>query len=489
MSSLKDQLAGIVGQANATDDEVTLGRYARDRSFAAPMAPACVVKAASAEQVQRIVRLANETKTTLVPVSSTGPHHKGDTVPSVPGSVIVDLSGMKRIVSVNRQQRVAIVEPGVTYGELQAALAEKGMEVSLPLAPRAGKSVLASVLDMEPRLNSLHQWNFMDPLRCTEVVWGDGNRMFTGDAGLAPLDLAKQWSAEKWQVSGTGPMMLDFYRLLTGSQGTMGIVTWASLKCEVRATIRKMFLVPGKALDDLVDFSYRVIRQRFSSEFMIMNGPYLASLLADSAEEAGALRRELPPWIALVGVAGFEILPEEKVAAQEADLSEIAQHCGLKLLPAVRGAKGERALARTRDAAREEPWKAISKGAFEDIFFTTTLDLAPRFVDAMSELARESAYPGDDIGVYLQPQNMGTSYHCEFCLPYRAEVRREAETARTLFAKASEAMSSLGAYYLRPHGPWARLQLNKDAQSAALLKRLKGVFDPNGIMNTGKLAV
>ncbi len=45
----------------------------------------------------------------------------------------------------------------MTYGELQAALAEQGMEISLPLAPRAGKSVLSSVLDMEPRLNALHQ--------------------------------------------------------------------------------------------------------------------------------------------------------------------------------------------------------------------------------------------------------------------------------------------------------------------------------------------
>ena len=47
----------------------------------------------------------------------------------------------------------------------------------------------------------------------------------------------------------------------------------------------------------------------------------------------------------------------------------------------------------------------------------------------------------------------------------------------------------MGAYYLRPHGMWARLQLNRDAQSAELLKSLKGVFDPNDIMNTGKLAV
>jgi FAD/FMN-containing dehydrogenase len=489
MANIKEKLAEIVGKENVSDEASALERHAKDESFAAHMPPCCIVKPANADQVERIVKLANETKTTLVPVSSSGSHHKGDTVPSVPGSVIVDMSGMKRIININRQQRMAVVEPGVTYGELQAALADQGMELSLPLAPRAGKSVLASVLDMEPRLNALHQWNFIDPLRCTEVVWGDGNRMSTGDAGLNPLDLSKQWKAEKWQVSGTGPMMLDFYRLLTGSQGTMGIVTWASLKCEVKATTRKLYLVPADAIEKLVDFVYRIIRLRFSSDLMIMSGGYLASMLGDSSIEVAALARELPPWLALVGVAGFEILPEEKVKAQEEDISEIAQQFGLEMLPAVPGAKGGKVMSRIRDTVRKESWKATYKGAFQDIFFTSTLDKAPLFIDTMRKLANEVGFPADDIGVYLQPQNMGTSYHCEFCLPYRAEDRREAEVARRLFVKAGETMSAMGAYFLRPHGMWAALQLNKDAQSAELLKSLKGVFDPNDIMNTGKLAV
>ena len=361
MANIKERLEGVVGKENASDDHSVLERYARDESFATPMPPSCVVKVSSVDQVEKIVKLANETKTTLVPVSSSGPHHKGDTVPSVPGSVIVDMSGMKRILNVNRQQRMAVVEPGVTYGELQAALAEQGMEISLPLAPRAGKSVLSSVLDMEPRLNALHQWNFIDPLRCTEVVWGDGNRMFTGDGGMSPLDLSKQWKAEKWQVSGTGPMMLDFYRLLTGSQGTMGIVTWVSLKCEVKATIRKMYLVPAGAVEDLVDFAYRVIRQRFSSDLMIVSGGYLASLIGDSASEVAALSRELPPWVALVGVAGFEILPEEKVKAQEEDISEIAQQFGLEMLPAVPGAKGDRVMSRMRDTGGRKAGRRLTR--------------------------------------------------------------------------------------------------------------------------------
>jgi len=284
-------------------------------------------------------------------------------------------------------------------------------------------------------------------------------------------------------------MMLDFYRLLTGSQGTMGIVTWASLKCEVKATIRRLYLVPAGAIEDLVDFVYRVIRLRFSSDLMIMSGNYLASLLGDSTSGVATLARELPPWMALVSVAGFEILPGEKVKAQEEDISEIAQQFGLKMLPAVPGAKGDKVMARMRNTSMKESWKATYKGAFQDIFFTTTLDKAPQFISAMRELASEAGFPAGDIGVYLQPQNMGTSYHCEFCLPYRAENRREAEVARKLFVKASETMSAMGAYFLRPHGMWARLQLNRDAKSAEMLKSLKGVFDPNDIMNTGKLAV
>jgi FAD/FMN-containing dehydrogenase len=48
--------------------------------------------------VQKLVKLANETMTPLVPVSSGPPHFRGDTVPGIGGAVIVDLSGMKKII-------------------------------------------------------------------------------------------------------------------------------------------------------------------------------------------------------------------------------------------------------------------------------------------------------------------------------------------------------------------------------------------------------
>jgi FAD/FMN-containing dehydrogenase len=489
MDGLVERLAAIVGKENVTDEAKTLERFSRDGSFAAPMKPRLVVKVKSAEEVQSIVKLANETGTPLVPVSSTGSGQRGDSVPSVPEAVVVDLSGMKRILSVNRQQRIAVVEPGVTYTELKAALAKEDLEFSMPLAPKAGKSVVASVLDLEPRLNALHQWNFIDPLRCTEVVWGDGNRMFTGEAGGGPLDIEKQQSTERWQASGTGPMMLDFYRLLTGSQGSMGIVTWASLKCEAASPVHKMFFVPAKSAADLVDFVYRVIRLRLGNEMLIVNKAALAALVADNADDIAVRAADMPDWAALVGVSGQNILPEQRAKAHALDITDIAQQFGLKLVPSLPGLSGDDVYSKVTSSCGPESWKKKAKGSCAELFFTTTLDRVPEFVAKMNDLAAKAGYPLSDIGVYVNPQNMGTSYHCEFLLPYDGECPTETARAKKLFTQASEVFSGLGAYYLRPHGNWARLQLNKDAQSTMILQRMKGIFDPKNIMNTGKLGL
>ena len=84
---------------------------------------------------------------------------------------------------------------------------------------------------------------------------------------------------------------------------------------------------------------------------------------------------------------------------------------------------------------------------------------------------------------------MGTSYHLEFSLPYAPDNAAEKDLASKLFHSASEMLAAMGAYYSRPYGIWSRLQLNKDAQSYQTLTKLRGIFDPQGIMNPGKLAI
>lgn len=488
-SSMKQKLVGIVGAKNVIDSPEVLETYSKDQSFAKPMMPVLIVKPENAAQVQELVRWANETKTPLVPVSSGAPHFKGDTVPSVPESVIVDLSGMNKIINVNRQQRMAIIEPGVTYGQLQEALAKEGMTLSTSLRPRANKSVLASVLEVEPRLNCLHQFNYTEPLRCTEVTFGDGNQIFTGEAGNGAKDLQKQWEQEKWQVHSNGPQMVDMLRMVLQAQGSMGIVTWASVKCELLPTIKKMYLVPAKKSTDLEDFVYQAIWSRFGDKLYMMNRAYLAGLLGETSEKIAERKAELPNWVAAVGISGDIILPEMKVSGQEQDISDIAKQTGVQFLKAVTGASGEEVLFKSINPSGEMYWKQTYKGAFEDIFFITTLDKTSKFIEAMYELAIEAGYPTEDLGIYIQPQHMGTSVHLEFNLPYDPDNAKEVKKVKALFDKASREMSKLGGYYARPYDIWAGIQLNKDAQSYEILKKMKNIFDPNNVMNTGKLTL
>jgi len=487
MGDRKAELTAIVGEKNVLDDTGTLDGYSSDRSFARTVKPQLVVRVGNVDEVQKIVELAIETGIPLVPVSSDPPHFHGDTIPSVDGAVIVDLSGMKKILKLDRRNRIALVEAGVTYGELQPALAEKGMRLSNPLLPRANKSVITSLLEREPRLNCRLQWSSLDPLRCLEIVFGDGNRLWTGDAGMGELDLEKQWTGEKWQIQPAGPAQTDFYRFLTAAQGSMGIATWASLRCEVMPQIHKLYFVPAKKLDDLFDFTYRILRFRYADELFVMNSTSLACAIGEDAGEIKSLRDRLPAWIALVGIAGREELPEERVDFQEKDISEIAAEFGLELMPEVPGAQGEKVLKVILNPSREPYWKYGYKGDCQDIFFVSTLNKAPEFMKTISSVAEALGYPTSDIGVYLQPRHQGANCHCEFSLPYNPDNTEEVSRIQTLYTQASQALADAGAFYTRPYGIWSDMSFKKDPQGTALLQQIKGIFDPNGIMNPGKL--
>ena len=489
MDALEVKLAEIVGAANVSNEKADIEAFTSDKSFVKPIPPRLIVKAHSGAEVEAIIKLAKDTRTPVVTVSSGAPHFRGDTVPSVPEAIILDLSEMKKILNINKQHRMAVIEPGVTYGELAEALHQKGLELAPCLAPRATKSVVGSLLELEPRLNAMHQWAYTDPLRCVEVTWGDGNRMYTGEAGGQVMDVGQQWNENKWQVEPLGPMMLDFYRLLTGAQGTMGAVTWASVRCELMHQAHKAFFVPAKTKKELIEFIYQVVRRRFSDELFVMNSAQLASLAGENEEQIVSLKAELPPYIAVVGVGGRDLLPQERMNQQEADIKDIAQQLGFVPVAALAGVSAEHVYKKAAQPCDGVYWKDRVKGSFQDIFFTTVIDKIPEFIDKMYELAAKAAYKTSDIGIYIQPVHCGSAYHVEFTLPYNPNCKVGTAKTKGLFNEASEAFSAMGAFYSRPYGNWAELQMNKDAMGKKTLDTLKKIFDPEGIMNPGKLCL
>ncbi|HEY5168636.1 MAG TPA: FAD-binding oxidoreductase, partial [Thermoleophilia bacterium] len=279
MTDMVETLAALVGRDNVAADPASLEEFARDESFVPRLTPWAVVRPGSAEEIQQVVAWANETATPLVPVSSGGPRFHGDTVPSAPGAVMLDLRRMDKILRIDRRNRMAVIEPGVTYPQLQAALAEQGMRVTPPLCPRADKSVVASLLERQPTLIPRYNFHLPEPLRSCGVVWGNGETMFTGEAGTGPESLEAQWQAGGVQADPKGPAQTDFFRLLTGAQGTMGVVTWAAVKCELVPAAHEYLFAAAAELEELVDFTYRLDRLRLGDEVLIINDAYLARLL------------------------------------------------------------------------------------------------------------------------------------------------------------------------------------------------------------------
>jgi len=480
------ELANIVGAKNLLDGVEILEEYSKDLSFAPRLRPRCIARPGSAGEVEAVVKWANETLTTLVPMSSGAPHFRGDTVPSAGGAVIVDLSRMKQIVRIDRRNRIAMVEPGVTFTELVPRLEQEGLRLNMPLLPRSSKSVMGSLLEREPVIMPMDQWDAIDPLTCIEVVFGAGDVFRTG-ASAGPGTLEEQWRAKNAQENPMGPGQTDFGRVVQGSQGTMGIVTWATIRCEALPALQRPFLVGADELEKLSDFIYRLLWLKLGNECLVLNNSDLAAICAKDPTEYQRIKSDLPRWLFFFCLSGSYYFPEERLEYQEKEMSEAAQRLGVEPVKALFGVSAYELLRMLSKPSEEPYWKLRHKGACQDIFFLTTLDKAPGFVQVMLRIAEQHGYPSSDMGVYVQPTVQNTSCHCEFSLFYDPNNATEAARIKKLCDGAAEALMNAGAFFSRPYGAWADMAYRRDGESAAALKKVKLIFDPNNIMNSGKL--
>ena len=481
------QLQKIVGQKNARDDTEILDQFSKDHSFAPPMRPMCVARVDSAEKVKAVIEWANETRTPLIPVSSGAPHFRGDTVPTTGGAVILDMTGMKKIIRISYREQLALVEPGVTFAQLSPELEKEGLRPHMPLVPRETKSVLGSYLEKDPILQPRHHWCPIDPLLTCQLIVGSGDLFQTGSSkGLWSLEEEwRQKKAQKWWCSES----YDIVKISQASQGTISVLTWSAIKCALLPKIHKIFFVPATKAEPLIDIAYTLLRFRWGEELFILNNQALASMLAEKGEDVAELRDVFPAFVLIVGVAGFpEFFPEERVAVQEADIRETVERQGMRLQESVPGVSGEVMARALYTPSKGTYWKMRQKGNFSDVFFATTLDRSPDYVKDMYACAVQNGYPSQDIGIYIQPMVQGTSCHCEFILPYSPDSPRETEKVKTLVNKGSSMLAQNNAYFYRPYGSWRNLAYARTSgEEYAALKQVKKIFDPNGILNPGKV--
>lgn len=481
---IKEKLIGIVGAKYFSDAPQVLKPYSKDYSVCLPGMPNYLVRPKNVEEIQRVVKVANECRMPVVPCSS-GIHFNGNTI-LTQGGIMLDLSRMDKILDVDEGNRKARLEPGVTWSQLQVELEKHDLMALIPLLVHPLKSALASHLEREPML--IPKFEYADPLLTMEVILPNGDLFRTGSACVpgAPT----QSVADGVQPEGPG---LDWWRLFQGAQGTMGVVTWANVKVEYKPKVNKTFFIPFQRIEDAIEPIYRLQRRMIGQECLLLNNFNLAAILAEKwPEDFEALRKTLPPWTVILVLAGGLRRPEEKIEYEEEALREICSQLSISdILLALPGASG---VEKWLPEALRKPWpkgktywKFCYKGSCQDLFFHTTLNRTPEFTKAIAEAVAKHRYPPDDVGLYLQPLEQARACHYECNFYYNPDDAEDVDRIRHLFADTAETLLDMGAFFTRPYGPIAEMVYQRAAGYTMALRKVKGLLDPNNILSPGRL--
>jgi FAD/FMN-containing dehydrogenase len=482
---IKENLVKIVGAENVSDEPAVLLFYSRDQSLSSPRLPNYVVRPKDTGEVREVVRLAGEYGMPVVPCSS-GIHFYGNTIPNL-GGIVLDLRRMNRILEVDLPNKMVRVEPGVTWGQLQAEVVKHNMMGLCPLLPHPLKSVLTSHLEREPML--IPKFEYAGSLVTLEVVFPSGEAFRTGSAcvpGFPDKSMAEG-------VNPGGPGYLTYNWLIQGAQGTMGVVTWAKVKMAPRPKIDKTFFIPFENLADAVQLVHNVQRRMLGEECFILNGVNLASILAKKwPQDFKNLKKTLSPWTVILVSGGGWRRPEEKIEYEEAGLREAAAELHLPELPtSLPGLTGvERELPgmlRTAWPEKRIYWKFASRGACQDIFFHTTLSRSPEFVKTIGQIADKHSYCLNDVGFYVQPLEYGRACHFEANLSYDAGNADDMAMIEKIYREVVETIMDMGGFFTRPYGPVANLVYDRTTSYTTSLKKVKQLLDPKNIMSPGRL--
>ena len=483
---LKSRLSDIVGAENVNDSPDVLLEYSKDYSLMSVNSlPDIVVWPENASQVQEIVEYANEVLIPLIPVSSSV-HFHGSTLPRM-GGIVLNLKKMNRVLEINKPDRLARIEPGVTWGQIQLELEKINQRMVMPLLPPAFQSVISSLLEREVPTNP--RFEYGEPMTSNEVVWGNGMRFRTGSASVPGFPEKSDSRGGNPEGPGT-----NWYRFLQGAEGTMGVVTWSIVKFEYLPVINRTYFIAFERLADAIEPLYRIQRQLIGNECFLANREIGALIFGDKwPEDYKRLKRQLPSWFLVIVLSGPPRLPEEKVAYEKEALDEIAGTIPAvkEILTSLPGATGiERRIPEMLRKPWPEDrifWKHRLKGGCQDLFFISKMEQAPIFTDTVMEVAGSHGYDVSRMGVYLQPIEQGRASHLEYQFYYDPQDENEKEKIRDLYMEAARKLFKQGAFFSRPHGLLSPMVFEQARGYTNTITKVKKVLDPNYIMCPGNV--
>jgi 4-cresol dehydrogenase (hydroxylating) len=237
-----DELIALLGPERVIMPGVELDKTLQNTShFEAPRVLGWI-KPESAEQIPLILKICTQNASPVYSFSKGFNWGLGSRLPYEDNCILLDLSSLNQILEINERFHYAIVEPGVSQGELAEEITKRGLSLILNVT---GSSPHASVLGNTMERGSGFKEHRIHDLKGLEVVLADGSVVRSGFWNTAPSSLELQHFP-----MGIGP---DWRGLF--SQSNLGIVTKAVINLYPKKEVQKMIWckVEQKNLPALVE--------------------------------------------------------------------------------------------------------------------------------------------------------------------------------------------------------------------------------------------
>jgi len=316
LENLQLELRDAVGNQFVSNCPEDLIPYLRDsfsllaeKFFGKPAMPSVVVFPANAEEVQKVVKIANKYKIPIMPVTF-GTNMAGTTIPSIEGCMILDLKRLDRIIEIDEESMTATIEPAVSFGRLDSEAKKHGLKTVCKVGGYTGSLVSNFVsANMRP-YNARYGWT--DPVVSLEVVLPNGELLRTGSQAVPGFEKVNPYVRLSF-----GPDLAGLFR---GSLGAYGIVTKMVVRLYPIGERCEFLWYEFSSLEDLLNAVRKTQRNDIGNSVMGYNASHVYSVVADYGDridpEADKRIRSMIPessWYLFIEIEGAA----EKVQAEK----------------------------------------------------------------------------------------------------------------------------------------------------------------------------
>jgi glycolate oxidase len=449
------QLRNIVGKDEVLTSKEDLNSYSYDGTAVWTQMPDVVVFPKTTEQVSKIMKLANEN---LVPVTARGggTNVSGGSVP-IKGGIVLCTVKMNKIISINKTNLVAVVEPGVILQDFNTALAKENL--MYPPDPQSflGCTMGGTIAENAGGPYCLKYGVTKQYVLGLEVVLADGRIMKAGG------------------VTVKNRQGYELIMLFTGSEGTLGIVTKITLRIVPKPAATKTLMAVfddmtngGQAVSDILARGIIPAKVEFVDNFVIKKIEEITPMGLPT--DASALL--------LIQCDGFPVT----IDLEMDQILDVLKKNGAKEIKVAKDAAEEAAYWKMRSGGFAAVFGAAKTVIAEDV--TVPRDKLAEFIKKLGEISKETGFFIQYLG-HAGDGNLHPSVFTDI------SKKDEFERAQKTMDKIVDTALAFGGVLSGEHGIGLEKQrfFNKamDPVALELMKMIKKQLDPNNILNPGKI--